>query len=78
MNIEEIIFKILNYSAHNWVRYWVTKDTTREECINIRGSFLTSVIIDLLLENGFKIDTVQSKRIDADAYFDITFKRYPN
>lgn len=43
MNVEQIIFNILNKSAHAWVRYWKQKEisglTMPGEYVEIRCSF---------------------------------------
>lgn len=79
MDIKKIIFSIVESNAHNWVRYYKIKElqgfTYPGEYILIRSSFITSNELDILFENGFKIDKIQSKRIDQDSYSDILFKR---
>lgn len=79
MDIEKIIFKIANYGAHTWVRYWVQKEisglTLPGEYIAIRGSFLADDLLTEVLDAGFKIKTIFSKKIDADAYCDVLLMR---
>lgn len=77
MNIEQIIFNL--QSAHRWVRYWKQKEITGltmpGEYIEIRSSFLSDTDLADILEAGFKIKRICSKRIDADAYDDILLMR---
>lgn len=79
MNIEQIIFNIIKDSAHRWIRYWKTNElsgtTFPGEYIEIRCSFLSDQTLNPLLANGFKVDKISSKRIDADAYCDVLLKR---
>lgn len=79
MNIEQIIFNILNKSAHRWIRYWKQKEisglTMPGEYVEIRSSFLSSIDLIEILKAGFKIKTICSKKIDADAYCDILLMR---
>lgn len=79
MNIEQIIFNILNKSAHTWVRYWKQKEisglTLPGEYIEIRCSFLSDIELLEILEAGFKIKTIWAKKIDADAYCDVLLMR---
>jgi len=79
MNIEQIIFSIISISSHRWVRYWKNKEisgiTLPGEYIEIRCSFLASDTLDPLLENGFKINTIKSIKINADSYCDVLLKR---
>ncbi len=79
MNIEKIIFSIIGSNAHTWVRYYkvekISGFTFPGEYIVIRSSFLTSNELNILFENKFKVENIQSKRIDQDSYFDILFKR---
>lgn len=81
-SIEQIIFNILNKSAHTWVRYWKQKEmsglTMPGEYIEIRSSFLSSTEILQILEAGFKIESIHSKKIDADAYCDVLLMREIN
>ena len=75
MNIEKIIFNLL--SAHRWVRYWIQKEivglTMPGEYVEIRSSFLSDKDLADILEAGFKIKSICSKKIDADAYNDVLF-----
>lgn len=79
MNIEQIIFNLLNNNPHAWVRYWVQKEmsglTIPCEYIEIRSSFLSDVDLADILEAGFKIKIISLKRIDTDAYCDIQLMR---
>lgn len=79
MNIEQIIFNILNKSAHTWVRYWKQKEisglTLPGEYIEIRCSFLSDIELLEILEAGFKIKTIWAKKIDADVYCDVLLMR---
>jgi len=79
MNIEQIIFNIIKDNAHRWVRYWKNNElkglTLPGEYIEIRCSFMGGQILNPLLDNGFKVDKIQSKRIDADSYCDVLLKR---
>ena len=74
MNVEQIIFNILNKSAHTWVRYWKQKEisglTMPGEYVEIRCSFLSDIELLEILEAGFAIKTIWAKKIDADAYCD--------
>lgn len=77
MNIEQIIFKL--FSAHRWVRYWKQKEiiglTMPGEYVEIRSVFLSDTDLADILEAGFKIKRICSKKIDADAYDDILLMR---
>lgn len=79
MNIEQMIFNLLNKSPHTWVRYWEKKEisglTMPGEYVEIRIFFLSGIELSEFLEAGFKIHTIQSKKIDADAYCDILLMR---
>ncbi|QUT76163.1 hypothetical protein INE81_02637 [Bacteroides salyersiae] len=79
MSIEQIIFNLLNKSAHTWVRYWKQKEmsglTMPGEYVEIRTFFLSGIEFSDFLEAGFKINIIQSKKIDADAYCDILLMR---
>lgn len=79
MNVEQIIFNILNKSAHTWVRYWKQKEisglTLPGEYIEIRCSFLSDIELLEILEAGFKIKTIWAKKIDADVYCDVQLMR---
>lgn len=79
MNIEQMIFNLLNKSPHTWVRYWKQKEmsglTMPGEYVEIRIFFLSGIELSEFLEAGFKIHTIQSKKIDADAYCDILLMR---
>lgn len=79
MNIEQIIFNLLNKSAHTWVRYWKQKEmsglTMSGEYIEIRSFLLSGTELIEFLEAGFKIKTICSKKIDADAYCDVLLIR---
>ena len=79
MNIEQIIFNILNKSAHTWVRYWKQKEisglTMPGEYVEIRCSFLSDIELLEILEAGFTIKTIWTKKIDADAYCDVLLMR---
>ena len=71
MSIEQIIFNLLNKNAHTWVRYWQQKEmsglTMPGEYIEIRTFFLSGIELSDFLEAGFKINKIQSQKIDADA-----------
>ena len=73
MSIEQIIFNLLNKNAHTWVRYWQQKEmsglTMPGEYIEIRTFFLSGIELSDFLEAGFKINKIQSQKIDADAYW---------
>lgn len=77
MNIEKIIFNLL--SAHRWVRYWIQKEivglTMPGEYVEIRSSFLSDTDLADILKVGFKIKSICSKKIDADAYNDVLLMR---
>ena len=79
MNIEQIIFNILNKSAHTWVRYWKQKEisglTMPGEYVEIRCSFLSDIELLEILEAGFTIKTIWAKKIDADVYCDVLLMR---
>ena len=79
MDIEQIIFNILNKSSHTWVRYWKQKEisglTMPGEYVEIRCSFLSDTELIDFLEAGFKIKTIWPKKIDADAYCDVLLMR---
>lgn len=82
MSIEQIIFNLLNKSAHTWVRYWKKKEmsglTMPGEYVEIRIFFLSGIELSDFFEAGFKIQTIQSQKIDADAYCDILLIREIN
>lgn len=69
MSIEQIIFNLLNKNAHTWVRYWQQKEmsglTMPGEYIEIRTFFLSGIELSDFLEAGFKINKIQSQKIDA-------------
>ena len=79
MSIEQIIFNLLNKNAHTWVRYWQQKEmsglTMPGEYIEIRTFFLSGIELSDFLEAGFKINKIQSQKIDADAYCDILLNK---
>lgn len=79
MSIEQILFNILNKSSQTWVRYWKQKEisgmTLPGEYVEIRSHFLTNDMLQGVLEAGFKIQTIRSKKIDADAYYDVVLMR---
>ena len=79
MNVEQIIFNILNKSAHTWVRYWKQKEisglTMPGEYVEIRCSFLSDIELLEILEAGFVIKKIWAKKIDADAYCDVLLMR---
>lgn len=79
MSIEQIIFNILNKNSQTWVRYWKQKEisgmTLPGEYVEIRSHFLTNDMLQGILEAGFKIQTIRSKKIDADAYCDVVLMR---
>jgi len=79
MDIEKIIFNIANYGPHTWVKYWIQKEiqgmTMPGEYIAIRGSFLADNLLGEIFEAGFKIKTIISKKIDADAYCEVLLMR---
>lgn len=66
MNVEQIIFNILNKSAHTWVRYWKQKEisglTMPGEYVEIRCSFLSDIELLEILEAGFAIKTIWAKK----------------
>lgn len=72
MSIEQIIFNLLNKNAHTWVRYWQQKEmsglTMPGEYIEIRTFFLSGIELSDFFAAGFKINKIQSQKIDADAY----------
>jgi len=86
MSIQEIIFNIINSNARLWVRYWVTREpndafSSRGEFVQLRASFITDTCLKELLEAGFKIERIETQKINADAYSDVLLKRelqYPN
>lgn len=75
----QIIFNLLNKNAHTWVRYWQQKEmsglTMPGEYIEIRTFFLSGIELSDFLETGFKINKIQSQKIDADAYCDILLNK---
>lgn len=77
--METIIFNILKKSAHNWVRYWITKEisglTMPGEYIEIRTYYLAGDTLQELFDAGFKIQVINPRKIDADVYCDILLKR---
>lgn len=79
MNIQEIIFNIIKDSAQTWVRYWKAKElsatTFPGEYIELRGSYISDETLKDMLENGFKIETIKSIKINADSYCDVLLKR---
>ena len=74
MSIEQIIFNLLNKNAHTWVRYWQQKEmsglTMPGEYIEIRTFFLSGIELSDFFAAGFKINKIQSQKIDADAYLE--------
>ncbi|WP_106827669.1 hypothetical protein [Parabacteroides pacaensis] len=79
MNIEQIIFNILQENPQAWVRYWKNKEISGislpGEYIEIRSHFLSANTLLEILEAGFKIQTISSKQIGPDSYCDVLFKR---
>lgn len=79
MNIEQIIFNILNNNAHNWVRYWKNKEISGMnlpgEYIEIRSNFFSGKDLQELFEAGFDIDLIRPQKINADSYCEILLKR---
>lgn len=79
MSIEQIIFNLLNKNAHTWVRYWQQKEmsglTMPGEYIEIRTFFLSGIELSDFFAAGFKINKIQSQKIDADAYCDILLNK---
>lgn len=79
MNIEQIIFNILNKNSQAWIRYWKQEEisgmTLPGEYIVIRSHFLASNTLVEIMGTGFKIETISSKQIGADTYCDVLFKR---
>lgn len=79
MNIEQIIFNIHNKNSQAWIRYWKQEEisgmTLPGEYIVIRSHFLISNTLVEIMEAGFKIETINSSLIGADAYCDVLFKR---
>lgn len=79
MNIEQIIFNLLNKNAHTWIRYWKQKEmsglTMPGEYVEIRSSFLSGTELLEFLKAGFKIERIRSKKIDSDAYCEILLMR---
>ena len=79
MNLEQIIFNIIKRSAQTWVRYWKSTElsgvTFPGEYIELRGSYITDETLKDMLENGFKIEKIQSIKINADSYCDVLLKR---
>lgn len=79
MNIEQIIFNILDSNAHNWVRYWKQKEISGlmlpGEYIVIRSFFLSGKDLQYFFEAGFEIETIRPQKINEDSYFDILLKR---
>jgi hypothetical protein len=79
MNIEQIIFKILQSNAHTWVRYWLSEKiegtTMPGEYIEIRSSYLSDRDLEELFAVGFKIHTITTQKINADSYSDVLLKR---
>ncbi len=77
--MQNIIFNILKSNAHTWVRYWVTKELTGltlpGEYIEIRSNYLAGDEIKELFEAGFKIETITTQKINADAFCEVLFKR---
>jgi hypothetical protein len=79
MNIQEIIFNIISKSPQLWIRYWVTKESTgisfRGEYVEIRSSYISDTTLKELLDNGFKIETIRTQKINADVYSDVLLKK---
>jgi hypothetical protein len=79
MKIEQIIFNLVNSSAHNWVRYWKNREisglTMPGEYIEIRSNYLSKEMLQEPFEAGFKIETILPQKINADSYCDILLKR---
>lgn len=79
MNIQEIIFNIISKNPNLWIRYWVTKETTGlsfpGEYVEIRSGYISDAILGELLQNGFKIETIKTVKINADVYSDVLLKK---
>jgi hypothetical protein len=79
MDIKDIIFQIITTNAHNWVRYWVNEElsgvTLPGEYIEIKSNYLSRKPIQLLLDAGFKIEVINPKVQNQDAYCEVLFKR---
>lgn len=79
MEIQSIIFNILQRGTWNWVRYWVQKEsqgtTSRGEYIEVRSYYMSGLGLQELLDAGFEIDTIRPKKDEADCYCDILLKR---
>lgn len=79
MKIEQILFNLVNCSAHIWIRYWKNKEisglTMPGEYVEIRTHFLSKEMLREFFEAGFEIETILSRKIDADSYCDFLLKR---
>lgn len=79
MEIQNIIFKIMNNYSNNWVRYYITKDVPEVnlpgEYVEIRSSYLTDLTFNDLLSVGFVIQKITTQMINNDAYCQVLFKR---
>lgn len=79
MNIQEIIFNIISKSPQLWIRYFVVKEQTgissRGEYVEIRSGYISNATIKELLDNGFKIETIRTQKINADVYSDVLLKK---
>lgn len=79
MNLDEMIFSLIKSSSHTWVRYSrVTENKAMElpgEYIEIRTGFLNGSNLDPFFAVGFKIDKINTNKINQDAYCDMLLKR---
>ncbi|KUJ54001.1 hypothetical protein [Chryseobacterium aquaticum] len=79
MEIQDIIFEILKDNPQMWIRYFrKTKHsglTSPGEYIELRSGYIGSETFDKLLQEGFKIETIKTQKINADVYSDIFLKR---
>lgn len=79
MEIQSIIFNFLQKSAHNWARYWVTKEmqgfTFPGEYIEIRSHFISGKELQDFYTSGFEIDRIRPYKEEANCLCEVLLKR---
>lgn len=82
MNIEQIIFNIIKSNSQTWVRYFYVEKTNGMtmpgEYVVLRSSFLTHKHLNELFEAGFKIEKIETQKINNEAFCDVLLKREIN
>lgn len=79
MEIQEIIFQIIEDHPQMWVRYFKKTEhsglTSPGEYVALRSGYIGSKTLDNLFQEGFKIETITTQKINADIYSDVLLKR---